>query len=411
MGKYGLLGSSSSIGLIITVMCLLAVLGYLFGGINSAILLSKLKYKDDIRKYGSKNAGMTNMLRTYGKGAALLTVLGDVLKTVVPCIIGTVVMGNTGAFIAGCFAVVGHVWPLWFGFRGGKGVMAFLTMMAFCSPDVFLIMFTVFFIIVAFTRYISLGSVMVALLYPLVLSRFIGAVGIIPLVLIVSVIIVAKHWSNIKRLIAGEENKLTLTKSGEGVPKWLAISGSALLIAGIIVMLLLKSMYYNGAWERSRNAVSCGDTRLSQLQLRILFIDEKDAYFKDGEQNEEYDDEAMRLALVRANRMLVLNRCAVEAGYSISDEGADLLLNYAKDTMPTLEDWQKNDTPESYLRRKYGVGVKYEDYIAIIRAEIYGEEYALMLGKEQADALVNNNDDDVYISVNEKNKERVINKY
>lgn len=404
MGQYGLMGSSDNIAAIIAVACALALAGYLSGGINSAIIISKLKYNDDIRKHGSGNAGMTNMLRTYGKLAALLTLTGDALKTFLPCILGTVFLGNTGAFIAGSFTVIGHIWPVWFRFKGGKGVLAFFAMMLYCSPDVFLIMFTIMFIIVAFTRYISLGSVMAALLYPLVLSRFIGTVGVVPLVLIVGVIIVIKHKDNIKRLLDGNENKLSFGKSGEGIPKWLAITGSVVLILAIIAMLLFKMMYYNGAYERNRDAVTCGETKLSELQLRILYLDEKE----DGGKT---DQEAMRKALVRANEMLVLNRAAVDSGYSISQDGSKYLETYATEVLVNSEDWKDGDTPETYLRRKYGRGVKYEDYIAIIRAEVFSSEYAEVIGEDKANELILNEDDDIYITVNEKIKNLIINKY
>lgn len=106
-----------------------ALLGYLLGSVNSAVILSKLVYKKDIRLQGSGNAGMTNMQRIYGKKAALFTFLGDFCKGIVAVLLGRLLLGVFasaslhGACIAGAFAVIGHNWPLYFGFKGGKGVL------------------------------------------------------------------------------------------------------------------------------------------------------------------------------------------------------------------------------------------------------------------------------------------------
>ena len=124
---------------------LLVIFGsYLLGSINSSIIISKVLYRDDIRKHGSGNAGMTNMLRTYGKGAAGLTLLGDMMKTALAVLlagilfgfnyVGGVSVGDGYCYVAGLFAVLGHIFPVYYGFKGGKGVLVTSTMALILTP-------------------------------------------------------------------------------------------------------------------------------------------------------------------------------------------------------------------------------------------------------------------------------------
>lgn len=128
-----------------------ALLGYLLGSVNSAVILSKLVYKKDIRLQGSGNAGMTNMQRIYGKKAALFTFLGDFCKGIVAVLLGRLLLGVFasaslhGACIAGAFAVIGHNWPLYFGFKGGKGVLTTFSVMIIIAPLPTLVAFGIFF--------------------------------------------------------------------------------------------------------------------------------------------------------------------------------------------------------------------------------------------------------------------------
>lgn len=197
---------------------------YLLGSINFAIIISGKKYKDDIRSHGSKNAGMTNMMRTYGKGAAALTLGGDALKAVIACIIGYLVMGQFGAYAAGLFCMLGHVFPLYYGFKGGKGVVTAAATVLMTDPIVFLILITLFIIMVAIWRYISLASVTCIGLYPLILS-FTSKLATqiatgeprisigIPFTVLMAVLIIGKHWQNIQRLREGTESKFSFKKS------------------------------------------------------------------------------------------------------------------------------------------------------------------------------------------------------
>ena len=201
----------------------LILAGYFLGSINFAIIISSTQYKQDIRDFGSNNAGMTNMMRTYGKKAAAFTFIGDVMKAVVACLLGHIILGQLGAYIAGLFCIVGHIFPIYYKFKGGKGVVTAGVTILMCNPVAFLIVILIFFIIVGFTRYISLGSVMGMLLYPLILDRVDrlilpmiddtkGSVGGV-FAIIMTALIVFKHWQNIKRLFKGTESKFSFKKS------------------------------------------------------------------------------------------------------------------------------------------------------------------------------------------------------
>ena len=189
------------------------VVPYLLGSINFAVIISTKNYNDDVRAHGSGNAGMTNMLRTYGKKAAALTLGGDALKAVISALVGYFMMGLLGAYIAGFFCILGHMFPVFFKFRGGKGVVTAATSILMCNPIVFLALLILFVLIVYIWRYISLASVLCVLLYPLILSGvdtlLIGGSGIYMIfAILTAILVVIKHKDNIKRLIDGKENKL-----------------------------------------------------------------------------------------------------------------------------------------------------------------------------------------------------------
>ena len=188
------------------------VIPYLLGSINFAVIISSRNYKDDVREHGSGNAGMTNMLRTYGKKAAVLTLVGDALKAVLAALVGYFMLGLLGAYIAGFFCILGHMFPIFFKFRGGKGVVTTAASMLMCNPIVFLILLVLFVLIVFIWRYISLASVMCVLIYPVLLSGvdtvLIGGPQIYMIfAVLTTVLVVLKHKDNIKRLLEGKENK------------------------------------------------------------------------------------------------------------------------------------------------------------------------------------------------------------
>lgn len=200
---------------------------YFLGSISSAIFLSKLLYKEDIRSYGSGNAGLTNMLRTYGKGAAALTLVGDMSKTALAIVFTGLIFGfsytngislSGFCYLSGLCAVLGHVYPIYYGFKGGKGVLVTATMALILTPPVFAALITVFIIIVAISGYVSLGSICVASLFPpavCLYCHFFG--GSIPTLTVISTVflgifIVWCHRANIKRLLSGNEKKLSIGK-------------------------------------------------------------------------------------------------------------------------------------------------------------------------------------------------------
>lgn len=200
-----------------------AFAAYALGSLNFAVIISKLKYNDDIRKYGSGNAGMTNMLRTYGKGDAALTFLGDALKTAVSIMIGLFLVGAThgGNYIGGFFAMLGHVFPCYYRFKGGKGVVAAAITILMLDPRIFLIIITCFIIIVAIWRYISLGSVVCAMLYPLLVyivnNSVFENIGIsnpvaVIFAFVIAMFVIVMHRENIARLMTGKESKLSFGK-------------------------------------------------------------------------------------------------------------------------------------------------------------------------------------------------------
>ena len=201
---------------------------YLLGSINSAILISKLVYRDDIRKHGSGNGGMTNMLRTFGGKAALLTLVGDLLKTALAILIAGCVYGfwytagiatSEMCYMAGLFAVLGHIFPLYYRFKGGKGVLVTSSMALILTPVPFLILFVIFALIVYMSKYVSLGSVSVAVLYPVLLHGAFAMVFEAPMpglmalsTIILACLIVWCHRENLKRISEGTERKLSFKK-------------------------------------------------------------------------------------------------------------------------------------------------------------------------------------------------------
>mgnify|MGYP004646135099 CR=1 FL=1 len=199
------------VAVIVAAVFLCVAAGYLIGSINPAILISRRVFHKDIRESGSGNAGTTNILRTYGKKYAVLTLLLDMLKAAVPVLLGYLLYGTVGAPIAGFFCVFGHMFPLYYHFRGGKGVACTAMVMLLLSPLTFAVILFCFVVIVALTRYVSLASVMCALLYPLVLQAFRPANGVMTLMAILTtVFVVFMHRANIKRLYDGKESKLEL---------------------------------------------------------------------------------------------------------------------------------------------------------------------------------------------------------
>ncbi|MBE6654652.1 MAG: glycerol-3-phosphate 1-O-acyltransferase PlsY [Ruminococcaceae bacterium] len=192
------------------VICI--VVPYLLGSLNFGVMISNKKYGDDVRTHGSGNAGATNMLRTYGKKAAALTLLGDALKAVVATCIGLFLMpGDEFAYVAALFCMIGHAFPVFFKFKGGKGVVVAAASMLVLNPLVCILCILIFVIIVAFTRYVSLGSIIAAFLFPLMNYRLPVYFPSFPIktifCILMGLFIIFLHRKNIVRLFNGTENK------------------------------------------------------------------------------------------------------------------------------------------------------------------------------------------------------------
>ncbi len=201
---------------------LVALIAYVLGSLNFALILSKRMYGEDIREHGSKNAGTTNMARIYGKKAALFTILGDILKGVVSVLIGYLLVGGIhgGGYVAGLFCVVGHVFPVFYGFRGGKGVATAAAVILMTNPPVFLVVLGVFALTVLLTRYVSLGSCLAAAIYPFMTFHFTTGsealfysfdVAFI-CAFLTAILVICKHHTNLKRLANGQESKFSFKK-------------------------------------------------------------------------------------------------------------------------------------------------------------------------------------------------------
>ena len=167
--KYGFFGptpdKAADLRMMVIFALVTAVISYLIGSISWSVILSK-HYGRDVRNYGSGNAGATNMMRTFGKRAGAKTFLLDFLKAMVASFVGRIFLGLNGAFIAGFFCIIGHAFPIFLKFKGGKGVVAFTAMCFFTDWRVFLIMFVIYAIVIAGYKMVSLASCMVAALYP-----------------------------------------------------------------------------------------------------------------------------------------------------------------------------------------------------------------------------------------------------
>lgn len=221
---YSLKGAAAG-AVILGGFLLCMIVPYLLGSLNFGLIISRRQYHDDVRTHGSGNAGTTNMLRTYGKKAAVLTLLGDMLKAVVAVGLGYAVLhietfneagelvmrDPIGAAIAGLFVMLGHMFPCFFKFKGGKGVATAGVVVLMISPLTFLVCFGVFAVIILGTKFVSLGSIMGMILYPLVLVAFLpNAPWATIMAVIMATLVVVKHKDNIKRLSKGEESKLSL---------------------------------------------------------------------------------------------------------------------------------------------------------------------------------------------------------
>ena len=198
----------------------------ILGGLNGAIITSRLVYKEDIRSHGSGNAGLTNFLRTYGSRAIFLLILIDVLKTAVPVILGgTIVQYNfvfgtasermmIGRIWGGLFAMIGHAYPWLYRFKGGKAVLAGGTLVLFLDLRVAALVLGVFLVAVILTRYVSLGSILAGIALPVSFLIFGFGFWATLISALCGAFVVYRHRENVDRLLRGQERKVSFGRRG-----------------------------------------------------------------------------------------------------------------------------------------------------------------------------------------------------
>lgn len=220
---------------------LTALISYLLGSINTAVLVTSVvtKGKKDIREMGSGNAGFTNVLRSVGKVPAIITIVCDALKCVVAVLAGWFIFSliqtdslslayeftSVGKYVAGVFCILGHSYPIYFHFKGGKGVVTSAALIAAVDWRVFILMIATFLIVFLFSKIISLSSITAAVLYPVYtfvitfVFEYLRGDCSLPYVifstaasLIIGIFVIVKHKDNIVRLMRGEEKKITSKK-------------------------------------------------------------------------------------------------------------------------------------------------------------------------------------------------------
>lgn len=207
---------------------IIAVIAYLIGSINFSIILSKRMAGFDIREKGSGNAGTTNMLRAVGKKAAVITLICDILKGVVSILIavlaGKIVKNLDNALLvqlAGIFVIIGHTFPIFFKFKGGKGIATSLGVLLMINWQIGLICLIFALVLMALTKMVSVGSIAAAILFP-ILVAFIDQNYIVPtsnsnwsylvFSIIVSLLVIFNHRANVQRILNGTENRLSFKK-------------------------------------------------------------------------------------------------------------------------------------------------------------------------------------------------------
>lgn len=207
---------------------LVAVISYLLGSCNFGIILSKSMKKDDVRNSGSGNAGTTNMMRTYGKFWGALTIAGDIFKVVLAIWLAFRIISveelktlldpvsNNCQIVlksfAGLLAVIGHIFPCYFRFKGGKGVATSGGMVIVIDWRIALILLAIFALTILLTKYVSLGSILMAIFYPVFIGIFYKDVILVLIALVFTLIVVVAHRENIKRLINHTENNIGANK-------------------------------------------------------------------------------------------------------------------------------------------------------------------------------------------------------
>ena len=206
------------------------VLGYSIGSLSFAVIISRTMGLADPRSYGSKNPGATNVLRSGNKPAALMTLAFDALKGYVPVLLvlmygGSYGLGETAAAFVGLAAFIGHLWPVFFRFDGGKGVATAAGVLMAVNPLLGLATLLSFAIILAFSRYVSLAAIVAAMFAPFYQALIWGPEPFILPLAVMSLLVGWRHEANIRKLLAGTENKFGQKAGAAAAPTPMPTSG------------------------------------------------------------------------------------------------------------------------------------------------------------------------------------------
>lgn len=221
----GLIASSAesplykeNLALFIGITIAIAVVSYLVGSINFSLLISKM-YGKDVRDGGSGNAGATNMVRQFGKKAGVLTFLGDFLKAALLSLGGILLSGMLGGLIAGLFCIIGHAFPVYFNFKGGKGFSSMVAIMIVTDPIAFLVIGSLYLILLFGARMVSFAAVMTMVAYPFILYFMHGQKPGIEILLAImcAFLIIFLHRKNIVRIFNHTEPKINIGKKKKKV--------------------------------------------------------------------------------------------------------------------------------------------------------------------------------------------------
>lgn len=198
-----------------------AVIAYLLGNLNGAVVISHLVAHEDVRTKGSGNAGLTNFTRNYGASASVFVILIDVGKAVAACLVGGLLLKRFGHYIdgvalGGLFVIVGHDFPVLLGFKGGKGILSGVTVALMLDWRIGLFVFGIFLVAYLLTKYVSLGSVLSSGSFGFLYAWVHWGENLFPILVgfFLSALIVWMHRSNIVRLVKGEERKTNLFGKG-----------------------------------------------------------------------------------------------------------------------------------------------------------------------------------------------------
>jgi len=189
------------------VEAIIVILAYLVGSIPSGLIVGKVFYGIDIREHGSGNLGGTNTFRTLGKKAGLVVTISDILKGTLAAALPALFGSDFHPLLAGVFAVVGHMYPVFAGFRGGKAVATSGGVLLFYEPLIFIVLIVSFFISLFFSKYVSLSSIIAAVV-AIIYSIFTKDPYLITVISILSIFVIYRHRANIKRIINKTEPKI-----------------------------------------------------------------------------------------------------------------------------------------------------------------------------------------------------------